>query len=108
MYEETVTVPRTRQGVRDLDKLGGRVLPVSGEPPRSGAVNVGDAERVVSAVAGGMLALAGLRGGLAGLAALVAGGALLFRGVTGHCSLYQALGRNTARRAGTEVVYRPG
>jgi uncharacterized membrane protein len=61
--------------------------------------NVATDERWVSAIAGGLLGAYGLskrsRGGL-GLALL--GGALLARGVTGHCNLYQALGVNTARR----------
>lgn len=40
-----------------------------------------------------------------GFAAL--GGAVLYRGVTGHCSMYQTLGINTARRRGGRNVSVP-
>ena len=60
-------------------------------------VNVGDAERWLSALAGGVLGGYGLsrhsRGGLV-LAGL--GGALAYRGLTGHCAGYAALGISTA------------
>ena len=73
-----------------------------GAPARSGAgpslgVNVGDTERVVSAAVGGALVLLGLaRRSLGGGAAALAGSGLLYRGLTGHCHLYGALGVNTA------------
>ena len=61
-------------------------------------INVGNPERVASAVAGGALALYGLTrrsigGGL--LAAL--GASLLYRGSTGHCPVYESLGIDTNR-----------
>ena len=60
-------------------------------------VNVGHLERVVSAVAGGALAVAGLRmRSLPGLLVAALGGGLVYRGVTGHCPAYQSLGVNTA------------
>jgi len=63
-------------------------------------VNVGDTERWLSAVGGGALALYGLkRGGLGGAVLLAIGGALVYRGYTGHCSAYSALGMNTAEPA---------
>lgn len=63
----------------------------------SGDVNVSDAERWASFVAGGMLGLLGIRmrtvgGGLVALA----GASLIHRAVTGHCYTYAALGVNTA------------
>jgi uncharacterized membrane protein len=62
--------------------------------------NVSRAERLASCIGGGVLAAYGLRKrswtGM-GLAAL--GGALVYRGVTGHCDVYQALGVNTSRRS---------
>ena len=59
--------------------------------------NVGQAERAVSAVAGGALALAGLRmRSLPGLLLAALGGGLVYRGVSGHCPAYQSLGVNTA------------
>ncbi len=60
--------------------------------------NVNESERWASIVGGGTLVAFGLAkkdwSGM-GLAAL--GGGLLWRGVTGHCDAYQALGINTAR-----------
>jgi uncharacterized membrane protein len=59
--------------------------------------NVGEAERLLSLIGGGALAAFGLmRGGLAGLALGLVGGGLLYRGATGHCHLYGALGVSTA------------
>jgi len=63
----------------------------------SDAVNVGDAERWLSLAGGGFLVWLGLQkrslGGL-GLAAL--GSSLVYRGATGHCSVYSALHVDTA------------
>ena len=60
-------------------------------------VNVGRVERWLTVAAGGALAAYGLkrRDAQGGLAA-VAGAALLYRGGTGHCNVYQALGINRA------------
>lgn len=59
-------------------------------------VNVGQAERTFSAVAGGALALAGLRmRSLPGVVLAVVGGGLVYRGITGHCPAYEAMGVNT-------------
>lgn len=61
------------------------------------SVNVGELERRVSAVGGGALTLYGLtRRSLPGLLLAIAGGGLLYRGATGHCATYAALGVNTA------------
>ncbi len=67
-------------------------------PGRSdGAVNVGQAERLASIAGGGLLALYGLsRESFAGLGLAVAGAALVYRGMTGHCPLYESLGVSTA------------
>ncbi len=79
----------TRQGVRDLNQ------PVQ---PAAGQVNVGNTERALSSAGGALLAGWGLaRGGLGGLALAALGGSLIFRGATGHCSCYAALGVNTAK-----------
>src|SRR5689334_16034015 len=68
---------------------------------QAGRVNVGDPERWVSLAAGGALALYGLRRGtLGGLVLAGLGGSLVYRGATGHCSLFEALGVNTAERRG--------
>jgi uncharacterized membrane protein len=79
----------TRQGVRDLNN------PIR---PGSAKVNVGSNERAFSTVGGALLAGLGMgKGGLCGLALAALGGALIYRGQTGHCSLYAATGVNTNR-----------
>lgn len=71
----------------------GRVAPGGAD----GGVNVAGTERMVSLAAGGLLALHGLRrGNLFGLLMAALGGGLVYRGLSGHCDLYQALGVNTA------------
>ncbi|HEX3560586.1 MAG TPA: SRPBCC family protein [Pyrinomonadaceae bacterium] len=69
-----------------------------GEGVQAGvSVNVGEVERWASAIGGGALALYGLtRGSLGGIALALVGGALVQRGVTGHCNLYDAIGYNSA------------
>lgn len=63
------------------------------------ALNVGDAERILSGVGGGILVAYGLsRGLLRGLPLTGLGAALLYRGLTGHSPMYRAMGINTARR----------
>jgi uncharacterized membrane protein len=80
--------PTTRQGIRDLDQ------------PRRSRVNVGGTERAFSSVGGALLAGLGAGrgglGGLGGLALAALGAALIYRGQTGHCSLYAAAGIDTA------------
>ena len=59
--------------------------------------NVGDKERTVSVIAGTALALFGLRRfSLTRLAMAAIGGTLVYRGLTGHCSLYERVGVSTA------------
>ena len=68
-----------------------------------GRVNVGRVERWLSMAAGGALAAYALkRRQVPGGAAALAGAALLYRGATGHCDLYQMLGinRSDARSSG--------
>lgn len=67
--------------------------------PKGGqGINVAENERVISAIGGGALAVYGLtRGSLGGLVLGLVGGALVYRGVTGHCNTYSALGISTAR-----------
>jgi uncharacterized membrane protein len=79
----------TRQGIRDLNN------PIR---PRRAKTNVGPDERAMSTVAGAVLAGLGVeKGGLIGLALAALGGGLIYRGQTGHCSLYAATGVNTNR-----------
>ena len=59
--------------------------------------NVGDGERLLSAVGGAALAIWGLsRLSTAGLIAAGVGAALVYRGMTGHCQAYDALNFNSA------------
>ena len=61
-------------------------------------VNVGETERTFSILGGAALVLGGvLRGRLAGTASAIVGGCLLYRGLTGHCSVYESLGVSTAK-----------
>jgi uncharacterized membrane protein len=74
---------------------------LSRRDPEAGHVNVGDAERMLSALGGGALAIYGLtRGSLGGLFLAGLGGSLVYRGMTGHCSAYCALGISTAEDRG--------
>jgi uncharacterized membrane protein len=60
-------------------------------------INVGQNERVVSVAAGVILALQGLsRGSIPGLLTAAVGGMLVYRGVSGHCNMYDKLGIDTA------------
>ena len=64
-----------------------------------GDVNVSRGERWLSMVAGGALAAYGLRKRTgAGGAAAVTGAALLYRGATGHCDVYQLFGVDRGER----------
>jgi uncharacterized membrane protein len=72
-------------------------------------VNVSFGERIASGVLGGVLILGGLRrGGVRGLTRAVIGADLVYRGVSGHCSLYQLLGVNTAMRHNRAIGVRAG
>jgi len=72
-------------------------------------VNIGQLERWLSLLAGGALTAYAIkrRTGASGAAAL-AGSALLYRGATGHCHVYQAMGINHggqhASALGTGVI----
>lgn len=72
----------------------------SGSNSGSNDVNVGQTERWASALVGGGLAIFGLtRRTWGGVVLALVGGSLIYRGSTGHCHMYDALGVNTA---GTE------
>ncbi len=66
--------------------------------PYNRELNVHNIERIVSALGGGVLTVLGLtKGGRGGLALALLGSGLAWRGVSGHCDVYGALGLNTAR-----------
>ena len=70
-------------------------------------VNVGNIERWASAIGGGALALYGLgRRSLGGGLLAALGGSFVYRGVRGHCPVYQALGIDThgGRDADRDIV----
>ncbi len=59
-------------------------------------INVGKTERIISTCGGGALAIYGiLRLDWPGAALALLGGGLLYRGISGHCPVYQALDRNS-------------
>lgn len=63
--------------------------------------NVGDVERFASVVGGGLMLLSALqRRPLEGLLLGGLGTALIYRGLTGHCECYKALGISTANDEG--------
>lgn len=71
---------------------------------RRGEVNVGKLERYGSIGAGVALAAYGVtRMSIPGLLLAVVGGALVQRGITGHCQVYEALGLSTAPHRPTDV-----
>ncbi len=68
-------------------------------------VNVHEVERIGSVLLGGGLTFFGLkRGSLAGWIAAAVGGSLVYRGVGGHCLLYQWLGIDTAQGRGAATA----
>ncbi len=63
----------------------------------SSNINVGEKERLVSAIGGGALAVYGLtRGSISGIVLALIGGGLAYRGITGHCNMYEAMDMSTA------------
>lgn len=79
-------------------------IPVTNMPPAQRAgfrnmsqLNVGFYDRLASAAGGPLLALYGLsRGRSGGLGLAAVGGYMLYRGLTGYCPAYAALGISTA------------
>ncbi len=73
-------------------------LEQSGDTKKGEAeTNVGDIERVLSVIGGSLITLKGLSyRGAPGLLAAAAGAAMVYRGMSGSCGLYQKLGINTA------------
>lgn len=70
----------------------------------SGTKNVGEMERWLSMAAGGALLVTPLaRGRLPGLLSLGVAAGLIYRGLSGHCHLYQALGVDTSEDQDDQV-----
>jgi hypothetical protein len=70
--------------------------PVANILPAAGSMNVGDGERWLSLLGGGLLALYMARRSLGTVVLLGGTGVLLYRGLTGRCPLYQTMGLSTA------------
>jgi uncharacterized membrane protein len=92
-----------QEGTPQIDKL----YPTNSQ--RQSNVNLNDTERWLSNFAGGGLAVFGLkRGGWKGYTLAALGGGLIYRGLKGHCQLYQALGINTANGKGRAASVKHG
>ncbi|TMD69681.1 MAG: DUF2892 domain-containing protein [Chloroflexi bacterium] len=71
-------------------------------------INVGPMERLISIAGGGALTYYGLRHlSLRGALFALLGGDLVYRGITGHCWLYQVLGVSTAEKLRSTLVRLP-
>lgn len=89
---ETTTISEPRLGVETQ-------TPEAPARKQARALNVGETERYASLIGGLALILAGvIRRGIGGLVLGGLGVAIVQRGLTGHCSLYQSLGMSTARQ----------
>jgi uncharacterized membrane protein len=76
----------------------GQVRDVWQELTQVDKLNVGESERLTSLLAGGLIALFGMRRlSLTALGLALGGGYLLYRGLTGHCPVYRALDISTAK-----------
>ena len=96
-FEQPYDVPSSAQ----LTRVGrGRSAPFDAEASALQAVNVHSKERMAS-LALGALSLAYAMARRSSRTRLLAalGSALVYRGMTGHCHMYQALGVSTARDA---------
>jgi uncharacterized membrane protein len=92
-----------QQGTPQIEKLYPRNL------SRQSDVNLNDTERWISSLAGGGLTAFGLKqGGWKGYTLALLGGGLIYRGLTGQCQLYQALGINTASGKGRSASVKHG
>ena len=73
-----------------------------------GQINIGDRERLISIAVGIPVTIFGLtRGILNGLVPTLLGGSLIYRGVTGHSFLYQALGVSTVEYSPATIAALP-
>ena len=70
-------------------------------------VNVGQMERLASVIAGGtiLMTMGGFRS-LRGVTATAIGSGLIWRGLSGHCGVYQRVGVDTAEQENALVVER--
>ncbi len=77
--------------------------------PAPAHTNVGDIERIGSVIGGAVLTVLGLsRHSNKGLLLALLGGGFIYRGLSGHCYTYQALGMNTADPSGPQASIAAG
>lgn len=71
--------------------------------------NVGQGERVMSLFVGSLLSSYGLlRGHFGGLLIAAAGAGMIYRGLSGNCQLYKALGVSTNDKAENQPLFAQG
>lgn len=97
MFANTSTSETNLNPISQWEDDGGPAhQSVAGPRP---CINVGTLERALSIYAGGSLFAWGISGrSIPGLMVAALGGALVYRGATGHCRLYDALEISTAER----------
>src|SRR5580698_7991894 len=69
-------------------------------------VNVGDSERLLSALAGSLLIYATTKKHTVNNLLLMGGGYLLYRAISGHCAVYDVLSRRRSVTRGGELKVR--
>ncbi len=78
----------------------------------SGVVNVGQGERIASAAIGAFLLSSGfsnlLKHPISGIVKTALGGYLLYRGASGHCALYEGIGKTKGVSATSNINIRTG
>lgn len=78
----------------------------------SGVINVGEGERIGSAAVGAWLLSSGLhnlfRNPLSAVVKTALGGYLLYRGVSGHCALYESMGKTQGVSHTSNINIRTG
>ena len=78
-------------------------------PNNKPGINVHEAERMASAIGGGALTIFGItKGGVSGLALALLGGGLAWRGLSGHCNVYEVMGINTAGHKNQQAAIQEG
>lgn len=76
-----------------------------GQSTGAATQNVGELDRWISAIGGGALATLGLmQKSVPSVALASLGGYLIYRGVSGYCAAYNALGINTATPSATSIA----
>jgi uncharacterized membrane protein len=99
MSEKRLRKEKQKMAAREetLTNLNQAASDITGGEQAAPGVNVGQAERWASAIGGGALALYGVtRGSLGGIALGLLGAALVQRGYSGHCNVYEAIGYNSS------------